>query len=197
MFPKARTNKVIVEELIDETLVYDQQRHKAHCLNRTSAWVWKHCDGVTSEVELARRLADELQVEEPEAVVQLALEQLTNRQLLENAAESLGGPGRLARRDVLKKLAVAAGTLPMIMTVMAPHAQAQGSKPKPKPDPKPEPECENDGDCGGTTCQPVSCDSGNCVDDPPESPGLRCTGCPNDPCCACDGAGNCIDAICP
>jgi hypothetical protein len=44
--PQARTEGLTVRELAEETLVYDKERHKAHCLNRTAACVWKHCDGV-------------------------------------------------------------------------------------------------------------------------------------------------------
>ena len=39
LMPRARQDELIVEELQDETLVYDLQRHKARCLNRTAALV--------------------------------------------------------------------------------------------------------------------------------------------------------------
>ena len=46
--PRARQDELVVEELSDETLVYDLKRHKANCLNRTAALVWQDCDGQTS-----------------------------------------------------------------------------------------------------------------------------------------------------
>ncbi len=46
--PLARKNELIIQELPEELLVYDLARHKAHCLNKTSAFIWKHCDGETT-----------------------------------------------------------------------------------------------------------------------------------------------------
>ncbi|MBV9278705.1 MAG: hypothetical protein JOZ41_01360, partial [Chloroflexi bacterium] len=43
--PRARKNGLIVRELEDEVLVYDLERHRAHCLNRAAGLVWKHADG--------------------------------------------------------------------------------------------------------------------------------------------------------
>ena len=39
LMPRARQDELVVEELPDETLVYDLKRHKALCLNRTSVLV--------------------------------------------------------------------------------------------------------------------------------------------------------------
>ena len=43
--PIARSEGVLVEEVEDELLVYDQRRDSSHRLNRTAAVVWRHCDG--------------------------------------------------------------------------------------------------------------------------------------------------------
>ena len=51
--PEARREDIVVQELPDETLVYDLKRHKALCLNRAAGLVWKHCDGRTSVAEMA------------------------------------------------------------------------------------------------------------------------------------------------
>ena len=58
--PRIRKQKLIVDELPDEVLVYDLDRHKAHCLNSTAAMVWRRCDGKTRPAEIARRLQGEL-----------------------------------------------------------------------------------------------------------------------------------------
>ena len=50
---------MIVEELQDETLVYDLNRHKARCLKRTAALVWGRCDGRTSVSEVAALLEEQ------------------------------------------------------------------------------------------------------------------------------------------
>jgi hypothetical protein len=60
LMPHARTDQLVVSEVDDEVLVYDLARHKAHCLNRTTALVWRHCDGQTPVAALAARLQREL-----------------------------------------------------------------------------------------------------------------------------------------
>ena len=44
-FARKREGHLVIDELPDEVLVYDLDRHKAHCLNQTAALVWQHCDG--------------------------------------------------------------------------------------------------------------------------------------------------------
>jgi hypothetical protein len=116
MFPQARQHALTVRELADETLVYDQERHKAHCLNATAALVWRHCDGRTSPADLARIVAAELAIPSGEEVVALALEHLARRHLLEQPPEH-PGESRISRRETLKKLAIAAASLPIILTI--------------------------------------------------------------------------------
>jgi len=50
--PLARNN-LIVEELAGECVVYDRDSKKAHSLNPTVTWIWRHCDGSTSVDDLA------------------------------------------------------------------------------------------------------------------------------------------------
>jgi len=76
VLPHARRDGVLFQAIDDEVIVYDTERHKAHCLNRTAARVWAHCDGQTSVAEVARRLAQELQTPVDSQVVWLAVEQL-------------------------------------------------------------------------------------------------------------------------
>ena len=59
LMPRARQDELIVEELQDETLVYDLERHKARCLNPAAALVWRHCDGQTSVAEVAALLEEQ------------------------------------------------------------------------------------------------------------------------------------------
>ena len=47
LIPAARKDELVIQEVEGETLVYDLKSHKAHCLNRTAALVWKRCDGRT------------------------------------------------------------------------------------------------------------------------------------------------------
>jgi len=74
--PRARQEKLLVHELADEVLVYDLERQKAHCPNKTSALVWNRCDGQADVAEIARLLEQELATSVDESVVWLALKQL-------------------------------------------------------------------------------------------------------------------------
>ena len=49
MKPEKRRDGLVVTELLDEVLVYDLDRHRAHCLNRTAALVFRHAESVTTE----------------------------------------------------------------------------------------------------------------------------------------------------
>ena len=53
VLPRARNRELIIREMPDEVLVYDMDRQKAHCLNHTSAFIWKHCDGKRTVKEMA------------------------------------------------------------------------------------------------------------------------------------------------
>lgn len=125
--PTARREGLIVRELPDETLIYDQQTGRGHCLNGIAAFVWKQCDGATTVAALAEAMRRELGIEQAPAALQLALEQLGRRKLLLEPAPALSPSARLARRAVLKSLAAVAA-IPLILTVAANPAQAQLSK---------------------------------------------------------------------
>src|SRR4051794_24438190 len=101
MHPKAREEGLLVEELADETMVYDQKRHKAHCLNRTAALVWRHCDGQTSVSQLVTLLR-KLELPAEEELVWLALDRLEKAHLLQDRpARPMEG---ISRRQVMRKL---------------------------------------------------------------------------------------------
>jgi hypothetical protein len=115
MKPVARKDGLIFRQLPGELLVYDKVRHRAHCLNAPAAVVFKHSDGKTSVKELAKRLRREMGGGSDEAWVWLALEQLDEAHLLEDAASA---PAPL-RREILKRLGCAAA-LPVVISLLAP-----------------------------------------------------------------------------
>lgn len=119
VLPLARTDQLVVQELPDEVLVYDLERHKAHCLNRASAAVWKRCDGRTTIAEMARLLERELAAPIDDDVVWLALGQLRRFHLLEEESRSLGML-KVSRRDLVRKYLPAALAVPLILSVPAP-----------------------------------------------------------------------------
>ena len=126
--PKARRLGLVIEELPDELLVYDTERHQAHCLNQSAACIWKHCDGQTMPGELAERVAEALGVPITEDVIWHALGQLDEFHLLEETRGALAGPARLTRRRLMVSLAGIAGlSLPLITSIVAPVAAQSGS----------------------------------------------------------------------
>ena len=118
VLPPARRDGLLVQAFDDEVIVCDTERHKAHCLNRTAALVWEHCDGQTPVAAVTRRLTRELQTPIEPAVVWLAVEQLGKAHLLVDAPRR---PGGLSRRQVLKRLGVALA-VPVVTTIVTPEA---------------------------------------------------------------------------
>lgn len=119
--PEARHDGLIVQELADEVLIYDEQQHKAHCLNQTAAVVWQQCDGKRDISDIARRASAALGAAVGEEMVWLAVDELGKRQLLKEQLE-LGTPGT-SRREMMRRLGVgAAVALPLVVSIVAPRA---------------------------------------------------------------------------
>jgi Coenzyme PQQ synthesis protein D (PqqD) len=118
--PVARKQNLVIQELPDELLVYDLDRDKAHCLNRTAAFVFKHCDGRRSVSTLARLLEQELKTPVEEAVVRMSLDRLAKARLLEDWTAQ---GGRSSRREMLATVGKSAvWILPVVATLIAPRA---------------------------------------------------------------------------
>ena len=117
---RARKEGLLVRPLEDEVLVYDLVRHKAHCLNQASATVWKHCDGKHGARDLARIVTRELDIRFDEQMAWLALVQLDKARLLEQRIGP-GSAGRITRREVIKRLGLAAAvSVPLISSIVSP-----------------------------------------------------------------------------
>ena len=121
--PQARIRSLVVREVADEVLVYDLQRHQAHCLNRSAASIWQLCDGQTSVVEIARLVGQETKITMDEAMIWLALDQLGKASLLEEPVPRPVGILRLRRRDAIRKIGLGTALmLPLVTSVVAPTA---------------------------------------------------------------------------
>lgn len=110
--PLARTDELVLEDVGDEVLIYDQVADCAHCLSRDAARVWRCCDGKTSVEALG--LALDLDRE----TVARALEELADRELLQPWR-----PAGVTRREVtlrLAKVGAAAASVPLIYSIVAP-----------------------------------------------------------------------------
>ncbi len=121
--PRARQSALVVQELAEELLVYDQDRFKAHCLNRTAALVWKHCDGNKTAKEIALALEKETGSPVAEEMVWLALGQLEKSRLLAEHVILPEGHTGISRREVIRRVGAAAALgLPVVTSIVAPKA---------------------------------------------------------------------------
>ena len=147
-FPRMRKHGLVVDDLPDEVLVYDVERHQAHCLNRTAALVWRCCNGSSSSVEIARRLTAELEAPFTEDLVLIGLNQLEKLHLLEQPAAIPAQFAVLSRRQMVRRLGLAAAVaVPLITSIVAPRAvEAATCNPTGTP-------------CSGTKlcCSPLGC----------------------------------------
>ena len=145
--PEARKEGLVVQHLSDEVLVYDQQRHKAHCLNETAALV---CDGKTTVASMAQELSKQTGTRVGEDVVWLALDQLGKSRLLQGRSQAAEG---VSRRELMKRAGLAAAiALPMVTSIVAPNAvQAATCKPS------------NAACTGSAECCSAVCSGGKCL----------------------------------
>lgn len=121
--PKARGSGLVVEELPDELLIYDLERNRAHCLNQTSRFIWQHCDGKTTIPNIARMLEKRVGTHVDEDVVWLAIAQLRRRHLLEEQITLPAAASLLSRRELVRKLGLAAAvSVPLVTSIVAPRA---------------------------------------------------------------------------
>jgi hypothetical protein len=121
--PLARKEGLIVQQMPDEVLVYDLDRHKAHCLNRTAALVWQHCDGASSVSQIADQLEKEFNAPVSDDVVYLALDQLGKDGLLEKHVMLPGEMGQVSRRELMRRVGLATViALPVVASIIAPTA---------------------------------------------------------------------------
>lgn len=166
MKPNAREKGLVVQDLADETLVYDLERHKAHCLSRTAAAVWRLCDGKRDEAALARLLEKDLGTAADEDVVRLALRDLGRARLLQ---EPVAADARLSRRRLIQRLGEAVA-LPLVVSIVSPTAAQAATCRLTQP------------------IDPAACNAGN-----PNALGCCCN---NHRICASLGGGGCGGAFC-
>jgi hypothetical protein len=117
--PKAKTERLIVKVIDDETLVYDRGRDAASCLSEFAARVWRECDGETSVADIADALGED------ERAVWLALHRLTKAQLL---TEAIALPPDMrtgkTRREIAGQLGLGAAVAAVSSIVMTTAAHA-------------------------------------------------------------------------
>lgn len=146
--PIARKERLVIQEMPGEVLVYDLDTNKAHCLNQTAAFVWKSCDGKNSVADITRLVGADSGNAVPEDLVWLAIDQLSEKNLMANSLKAdFNGS---TRREVIKKIGLAAVIgLPLVASLTAPTSILAASSCR----------CSDVGDC---LAQP-SCPQNFCV----------------------------------
>lgn len=152
--PVARREGLVIQEMPDEVLVYDLETNKAHCLNRTAAFVWKSCDGRNSVADITELVGTDSGSRVPEDLVWLAIDQLSEKNLLAHSlkADFQGS----TRREVIKKIGLAAViAVPLVASLTAPTSVLAATSCT----------CNTLADCQaqGTACGQTACTNGSCI----------------------------------
>ncbi len=121
--PVARSERLIVEQVGDEAVIFDLETRASHALKPLAAAVYTYADGKNTVVEIAELASHRLAQQVTEADAADAVVQLTALNLLEAPEVELGGNG-LSRRDALKTFAAVGASAALVSTVTAGAAMA-------------------------------------------------------------------------
>jgi hypothetical protein len=126
-----RTDQLVVQDVGDDLLIYDQLLDTAHCLSEAAAQVWRCCKGgATADAIAVQFAAQGASNDEALEMAEAAISELAEKQLLvaSNATAEL-----ISRRHALRRLAgvgAAAVAAPLIVSAAVPKsAEAHGSPP--------------------------------------------------------------------
>jgi PqqD family protein of HPr-rel-A system len=116
-----REDRYFVEEMDDETIVFDRSNGRCHCLNQTAARVWRLAEGEgLTKTEVIARLEEETGSDVDDSLVELALARLRSAGIVSHGepAESTN----VSRRDLLKRAAMIGGlvAVPTVVSIVAP-----------------------------------------------------------------------------
>jgi Coenzyme PQQ synthesis protein D (PqqD) len=125
----ARNDELVIQDLQDEVLVYDLKNHKAHCLNKTAAFIWNHCDGKTTTEDIAKMMTQEWHTPVTEDAVWFAMSKLSKAELLQQRIVLPESRAGMSRRSAIRRLGLGALLIPVVMTIVSPTAMAGASVP--------------------------------------------------------------------
>ena len=120
--PLARSERLAIESVGDETVIYDLDSHVAHALKPLAAAVYNYADGSNTAAEIAELVSYRLAQQVSESDVNEAVEQLDALSLLDTPELDIAGG--VSRRDALKVFAAAGAGAALISSVAAPAAFA-------------------------------------------------------------------------
>jgi hypothetical protein len=120
MKPGRRCESLVVQDLPEEVLVYDLQRHRAFCLGKNISWIWRQCTGHRTPKQMADALGKELGVPVGEDVVDVALHRLARARLLSSPIPPMPAAPHRSRRELLRRVGVVGGL--SILAISSPTA---------------------------------------------------------------------------
>jgi hypothetical protein len=126
--PIARKDELIVEEVLGEWVVYDKNQKRAHNLNSTMAWIWRHCDGATDVDEMAMQFDQEFGSSGSLDLIRSGIQQLEAANLLVSAPRAAQAMAATAP-EMSRRSIVAAGSAlaPILASILVPTAAAAKS----------------------------------------------------------------------
>jgi hypothetical protein len=166
--PEARRHRLLIQEAGAELVLYDQERHRVHRLNRTAALVWQCCDGVNTVADLATRLRTELSPAANEKWVWQALGRLGKAHLLKEPVAPSAEAGGITRRQLLGSLprtAAVLALLPVVATMLSPSPLRAQDPCEENPCVRAcRDRCKSNADCprGNPVCRLVACNNKHC-----------------------------------
>lgn len=122
--PVARSRGLIVEELPEELVVYDEERHRVHCLGPVAAWIWRACDGRTPALRLAQRASARFDQDIDAGLVSVVMHRLMRSRLLEGLLPATPEAPARSRRELLKRAAQLGAALSIVSLTAPTPAQA-------------------------------------------------------------------------
>jgi hypothetical protein len=120
-----RVEGLVFERVNGELLVYSPKTSESHALNEPAAIVFEHCEEPDSRGTMAAEIARCCGLPSDEAIVDLALADLTEAGLVQ--ADDGAAPPAVTRRALVRRLAltvIAAAALPVVETVIMPTVAA-------------------------------------------------------------------------
>lgn len=216
--PIARENDLLVEQVGDETVVYDLETKAVHCLAPLAAAVFRHCDGRTTPAQCASAVSETISRDVTDDDVLDVLAQFEELGFfrspmltLHNGNGNGNGNGGVSRREFARRSALvgaAAFAAPLITSIAAPTAAMAGSGIASGCS-----GCGQNHDCiSNHCCQSVpgkQCNNGCCVDHDNSCHACGCDSSGNGCSCTVDatslqtgecpctcGAAGCVNVLC-
>lgn len=126
IYPINRQANIVIQELDNETLIYDLTENKAFCLNETSAVIWQMCDGTKTVADISQAVSQKFNAEISEDFVWLALDQFKKDKLITNEYTSVFAG--MTRREAIRKVGFASMVaLPVVASMVAPTGVSAAS----------------------------------------------------------------------